>query len=324
MRAPATAGTRACLRWAPLLVALVPALVPAVAEAHAGRPPEPHDLLEMWRPPLVTIAVLAAAGLLYLRGARAAWRRAGEGRVVSRWRVHAFLGGLVALAIAVASPLDVASVALFSAHMVQHLVIVLVAAPLLAIGRAEIVLLWALPRTGRRAVGRLWRRMSWLRWLARAAALPAVAWLAHMAAIWAWHMPRLYDAAAASEPVHVLEHATFLVTAVLFARPLVAPTSRASLAPGASVLYLFAAAMAGGVLGALLTLAESPWYVAHLGSTGPWGLTPLEDQQLAGVLMWGPAGGAYFAAMLWEMRRMLVHAELATRRAPGERAVLSR
>ena len=307
--------------WAAIVLALS---LPAALHAHAGRPPEPHDLLEMWRPPAATLAVLLIVGALHRRGTRAVWRRAGEGRLVSRRRARAFAGGLVALAIAVASPLDLASAALFSAHMVQHLLIVLVAAPLLALGRAELVLIWALPGPARRAVGALWRRAIPLRAAARFASLPAVAWLAHMGAMWAWHMPRLYDAAAASESVHLLEHATFLVTAVLFARPLLGPARRRALAAGPSVAYLFAAAMSSGALGALLTLATAPWYASHLATTGPWGLTPIGDQQLAGVIMWGPAGAVYLAAMLWEARRLLHDAELATRPPAPAQAVPAR
>jgi putative membrane protein len=264
---------------------------------------------------------LVVAEVLYLRAVRVLATR---GYDVPFWQQAAWHGGILLTAIGLLSPIDHLGEELLSAHMAQHLLIVLAAGPLLALGRAELVLLLAMPRRVRRAVGRLWRRMSWLRALARVAALPTTAWLAHMAAIWAWHTPRLYDAAAASEPVHLLEHAMFLVTAVLFARPLLAPTPRAALAPGAAVLYLFAAAMASGVLGALLTLAGTPWYTAHLATTGPWGLTPLEDQQIAGGIMWGPAGAAYFAAMLLEARRMLVDAERASSRPRAQQVLTSR
>ena len=295
------------------LAAAASAAFPAPLLAHVGRPPEPHDLWTMWRLPLVTLAALALLGAAYARGLRALRRRAGAERVVSTARARCFAGGLAAIALAVASPLDPMSAALFSAHMVQHLLLVLVAGPLLALGRAELVLLWALPPRGRRMVARAWRGAPWLRAATGWLVLPAAAWLLHTIALWAWHLPRAYDAAARSEALHVLEHASFVVTAVLFARPLVVRGARAAatLAPGAALLYLFASAMQSGVLGALLALAGFPWYASHLTTTAPWGLTPIEDQQIAGVLMWGPAGGAYLAAMLWEMRRWLADAEIA-------------
>lgn len=303
------------VRVATALAAVAMLVLPVSLAAHAGRPPEPHDVWTMWRPPLGLLAALALLGAAYARGLRALRRRAGPHRVVSPFRARCFAGGLAAIALAVATPLDLVSAALFSAHMVQHLLLVLIAGPLLALGRAELVLLWALPPRGRRLLARVWRRAAWLRAAAGWMVLPAAAWLLHTFTLWAWHMPELYDAAARSDAVHALEHATFVVTAVLFARPLVVRGARAAatLAPGGALLYLFAAAMQSGVLGALLALAGAPWYASHLATTGPWGLTPIEDQQIAGTLMWGPAGGAYLAAMLWEMRRWLGDAELASR-----------
>lgn len=303
------------LRLAATLAAIAMLALPASLAAHAGRPPEPHDVWTMWRPPLVLLAAIGLLGVVYARGLRALRRRAGPDRVVSPLRARCFAGGLSAIVLAVATPLDLVSAALFSAHMVQHLLLVLVAGPLLALGRAELVLLWAIAPRARRALARGWMRATWLRAATGWLVLPAAAWLLHTIVLWAWHMPRLYDAAARSEAVHVLEHATFVVTAVLFARPLVVRGARAAatLAPGGSLLYLFAAAMQSGVLGALLALAGTPWYASHLATTGPWGLTPMEDQQIAGALMWGPAGMAYLAAMLWEMRRWIGDAERASR-----------
>ncbi len=297
------------------LAAVAMLALPASLAAHAGRPPEPHDVWTMWHPPLALLAAIVLLGGAYAHGLRALRRRAGPDRVVSPFRARCFAAGLAAIALAVATPLDLVSAALFSAHMVQHLLLALVAGPLLALGRAELVLLWALPPRGRRSVARFWRRAAWLRAATGWMVLPAAAWLLHTIVLWAWHMPGLYDAAARSEAVHLLEHATFVFTAVLFARPLVVQGARAAatLAPGGALLYLFAAAMQSGVLGALLALAGTPWYASHLATTGPWGLTPIEDQQIAGALMWGPAGAAYLAAMLWAMRRWLGDAEIASR-----------
>lgn len=296
------------MRGVPGCCALVSAIVvPGMLHAHAGRPPEPHDIWTDWRPSAGLLILLAVASVIYARGLRTVWMRAGHGVGVTRHQALAFVAAVVSLLIALASPVDLVSSALFSVHMVQHLILVLVAGPLLAYARPEIAMLWSLPATGRRRLARWWVRHRWLRTAWRGLSGAAVAWTLHAVALWAWHTPRLYDAAARVEALHVLEHATFLVTAVLFARPLVARSglARRALKPGASMLYLFAAAMQSGILGALLTLSGSVWYSAHLATTGPWGLTPLEDQHVAGVLMWGPAGGAYLLAILWAMRGWL-------------------
>jgi putative membrane protein len=310
------AGARRFVR--PGAVLLI-AVVPSTLRAHAGRPPEPHDVLQSWDPPVATLFALALCGWLYGRGVCAAWAQAGRDRGVARSQVHAFAAGLAVLAVAIASPLDAVAAALFSAHMVQHLLLVLVAGPLLAAGRAELVLLWAAPERMRRRIGRLWAGATRLRRLANAVSQPASAWVLHAVALWIWHLPRLYDAAAADEATHALEHASFVVTSILFARalPLGVRGGRSRLSHGAAILYLFAGAMQSALLGALLALAPVVWYTAHLTSTVPWGLRPLEDQHLAGTIMWGPAGVAYAAAALWMMHAWLANAAGAVSRRPG-------
>ena len=309
----AHAARRSARCGAALLVAL---LVPTRLPAHSGRPPAPHDVLEAWELPVATLLALLLCGWLYARGVRAAWARAGRDRGVSRAQVHAFAAGLAVLAIAIASPLDTVATALFSAHMVQHLLLVLVAGPLLAAGRAELVLLWAAPERLRRRAGRAWAGATRVRRLASTLSAPVSAWVLHAVTIWIWHLPRLYDAAAADGTLHALEHASFVATSILFARvlPLGTRGIRPRLSHGAAILYLFAGAMQSALLGALLALAPAVWYTAHLASTAPWGLMPLADQQLAGTLMWGPAGVAYVAAALWVMRAWLASADPPARR----------
>ena len=302
-------------------VVILTVILPAMLWAHSGRPPAPHDVLESWDPPVVALLALALCGWLYWRGVRAAWARAGRYRGVSRTQVRAFAAGLAVLAIAIASPLDTVAAALFSAHMVQHLLLVLVAGPLLAAGRAELVLLWAAPERIRRRAGRIWAGATRVRRFATTLSAPLSAWVLHAVTLWMWHLPRFYDAAAADETTHALEHASFVVTSILFARvlPLGVHGARPRLSHGAAILYLFAGAMQSALLGALLALAPAVWYTAHLASTAPWGLMPLGDQQLAGTLMWGPAGVAYVAAALWVTRAWLANADAPARR-PHARA----
>ncbi|HEX5830239.1 MAG TPA: cytochrome c oxidase assembly protein [Gemmatimonadaceae bacterium] len=289
-------------------VATLALLAPATARAHPGLPPAPHDLWTSWSfEPVVLLGLVVLAGG-YALGVRRLWRRAGRGRGIARWRVRAFAAGVLALVVALVSPLDALGLSLFSGHMVQHLALMLVAAPLLVAGLPERAFLHAIPRPMAHAFGRGWHRLG-LRRLGRAVVHPVSVGAMHAAAIWAWHVPRLYDTAIHFERWHAAEHASFLVTAALFWALLDQPGRRARLAALPAMLLVFVTAMQSTVLGALLTLSSHPWYSAHLPFTAAWGLTPLEDQQLAGVLMWVPAGTFYLPALVWVLWRALRGAE---------------
>jgi cytochrome c oxidase assembly factor CtaG len=280
-----------CLLWGAF-----PALLPHLALAHTGQPPQPHDIWRAWSfDPLVILGVTLLTWL-YARGVTRLWRRAGRGRGISGWRVAAFAGGILALLIALVSPLDALGSALFSAHMVQHLVLILIAAPLLVLGAPLVPLLWALPLRVRRGIVCAWKEASGIRVIWRALTQPVVAWLLAITVLWTWHIPALYEAALRSSLVHAVEHGCFLTTALLFWWVLLQPAAHARLDRGVGVLYLFAAGLANGVLGALLTFAASVWYPIYADRVGPWGLTPLQDQQLAGVIMWVPASVIYLIA----------------------------
>jgi len=272
-----------------------------LALAHDGLPPEPHDLWTAWsRDPLVWLALLMVTGL-YLRGTRALWSRAGTGHGLRRRQVVACAGGILTLAVALLSPLDALGSALLSAHMAQHLLLIAVAAPLLVLGQPTLALLWALPERRRRRLGRWWRQMTVLRSVWAALTLPLVAWLLHTAALWAWHAPPLYQAALDRPALHGVEHLSFLGTAVLFWWTVLAvssPNESRRTGYGLGALSIFALTLQSGLLGALMTFAPSPWYPAYTGRTVPWGLAPLEDQQLAGILMWVPGGMIYAAVAL--------------------------
>jgi putative membrane protein len=131
------------------------------------------------------------------------WARAGRGHGVGTPRVAAFAAGWIALAVALVSPLDALGTGLFSAHMVQHEVLMIVAAPLLVLGHPLAVWAWGLPFEQRRDIGRFFRSRTWkLPW--GLVTDPCVAWLLHAVALWLWHIPMLFDAALASEPLHIL------------------------------------------------------------------------------------------------------------------------
>ena len=266
-------------------------LIPVLA--HPGQPPAPHDLWSAWNLHPVLLAGLLLAGWAYRRG-----RTGGPRRPVDTWRARCFTLALVALGLALLSPLDALSNALASAHMVQHLLLLLVAAPLLALSAPSSAILRGSPLAVRRASGR-WRRRLGLTH-ANLAVLrhPAAAWLLHVGVLWFWHAAAPYDAALDNEFLHVLEHASFLVTAVLFWQVVVGVRGAARVSGGLGVLLVFAMAMQSVFLSVLLTFARTPWYSGYGETTAPWGLDPLTDQQLAGVIMWIPAGGIYLVVAL--------------------------
>jgi putative membrane protein len=280
-------------------------LVPRVAWAHPGaRVLEPHDLWRAWTLAPVVIAGLLLTAWLYARGLRVLWSRAGRGRVVTPWRAWCFAGALLALFLALVSPVDAAGKALFSAHMVQHLLLMMVAAPLMALGEPLLLTLWALPAAWRRSIGRRWRRARRLRAVWAVVSLPALAWVLHVSTLWAWHVPTFYESALRDERIHILEHTTFFATALLFWWLLTRRHGR-RMNVGTAIAYLFGAALQGTLLGAMLTFARRPWYPSHYGSTAAWGLNPLEDQQLAGLLMWIPAGVVYLITLVPLLMRAL-------------------
>jgi putative membrane protein len=223
------------------------------------------------------------------------------------------------VALALVSPIDRVAVALFSAHMVQHLLLLMVAPPLLTLGEPVLVCLWAFPVTVRRRSGRAWREARALRRLWQAITIPVVVWLLHAVAVWVWHLPGLYDRAIRDTGTHVAEHVSFLATALLFWWLLTDRRARRRLGVGSALLYLFTAALSDTLLGAALSFSRRPWYPAHWGTTTPWGLTPLEDQQLAGLLMWVPAGLIYLVALTPLVARAVTGGggRLATLRGPG-------
>jgi cytochrome c oxidase assembly factor CtaG len=200
---------------------------------------------------------------------------------------------------------------LFSAHMVQHELLMVVAAPLLLLGRPLVAMLWALPRAWRQAVGRVANRRA-ARSVLSVMNRPFDAWLIHGLAIWVWHLPLLFDAALESEAVHAAQHVSFVGSALLFWWTIISPARRS--ARGMSIVYLFTTAVHTSVLGALMTMARSPWYPRYASRSAAFGLTPLGDQALAGMIMWIPASIAYLIAALLIVRRWLGDSDLEVRR----------
>jgi cytochrome c oxidase assembly factor CtaG len=251
-------------------------------------PQTPGWTLEPW-----LVASLALSLALYAIGWRRLAARSGPGRTLLRRRALAFGAGWLALVVAAASPLHQGGQRSFTLHMIEHELLMLVAAPLLVLSRPLGAMLWAFPAAGRRALGDLARR-PWLRapWLAFSA--PVTATLVQAAVLWLWHAPGLFDLALAYEPWHIAQHLSFLVSALFFWQAMLRPRG-----VGLAALCLFATSIVAGALGALMAFSESPWYAPYaLLGMAPFGLTPAEDQQLAGLLMWIPGGLVHAGAAL--------------------------
>jgi putative membrane protein len=279
--------------------------------ALAGAPLAPGEWWRAWAPEPAVLLALAVLATAYHRGLRRLWR-AGPRAVTGR-QALAFAAGLAAVALALVSPLDTLSGALFAAHMAQHMLLIMVAAPLLVLGAPGLPLLLALPPAWRRRLARIRRHpLATAGW--RLLSRPAVAWAVHVGALWLWHLPGPYQTALASDPVHAAEHASFLGTAMLFWWVVLSADRRRRLAPGFAALYLFAAALQGSALGALLLFAPAPLYPLQALGSASFGLPPLADQQVAGLIMWIPADLVYLGSAATLFMRWLLSLEGAAPR----------
>lgn len=292
--------------------------------AHAGAPLAPHDLWQAWNWDPLLLLGLALTSYLYGRGLTALWRKVGVGRSVT-WRQVVLFGiGLLTVVIALISPLDALSEAIFSAHMVQHMLLLYVAPLLLVLGAPPMLFLWAMPHPWRRPLMRWWRLGLWSR-LWQGVLHPLSIWSIFGIILWVWHAPALYQAALRSRMLHVVEHLCFFGAALLFCWLLVSAhrhlRTRSGAGYGIVLLIVFTTAMHSGLLGALLTFAVTPLYPIYTASVAQWGLTLLADQQLAGVIMWIPVGFFYLGAMLvlvarWLQEMERVHSQAQPTLAP--------
>jgi putative membrane protein len=269
--------------------------------AHGGG--SSGDLWRQWA--WQDLPLLLLMGGVYALGLQALWKRAGTGKSIHHWHVAAFGMGWIILFIALVSPLDALSEELFSAHMVQHLLMVLVAAPLFTLGRFSLAVTWAFPA---RWTAKVWKEWKWGRvwvFLMR----PMTVFLFHNAVIWLWHMPRLYEASVRNEWIHFLEHFSFFLTAFLFWQVFVDLTESLRMGRsakfGSGIFMIFGTMLVSGFLGVLIAFSPHVWYSVYAHETAHYGLTALEDQQLAGTIMWVPSGVVYLVAVIGVMGRWL-------------------
>lgn len=292
-------------KLSPILLALLP-FVSTAAFAHAGHQDLERAELSWSFEPWVLVS-LTVCTLAYISGLRRMRARARE--QIGATEIWAFVGGIAALLIALQSPLDAVSQDLFSAHMVQHLTLMLVAAPLFVVSRPLIVFLWSMPPRTRKTFGRIWARGR----LGGAFAFltsPAFVWIAFCGLFAFWHLPGPYARALQHEGIHIFEHVCFYVSAFAFWSVVIEPSGRPRLDYGGRLLFVATAAVLSGLPGALMVLTSRPFYALHAAGAARWGLTPIEDQHLAGLIMWIPAGFAYIGAILILFVRWMQAAEL--------------
>lgn len=274
------------------LMAFVAWWTPALALAHHG---EDESALAWTWDPWILVPLALSAALYGLGDARL--EKHSTVRPLRRRHARCFWLGWLVLGAALVSPLHALGEHAFAAHMFEHELLMLAAAPLLVYGEPLGRFVWALPPPARVLVGRLTRTRgvsgAW-RYLTH----PATATALQATMLWAWHTPALFDVALDSEGWHAVQHLSFLVSALLFWTAML-DRQRMRHRPAVSILCLFFTALVSGALGALMAFSHSPWYAAYaqMGMT-PLGLTPPQDQQVAGLLMWIPGGVVHAAVAL--------------------------
>jgi putative membrane protein len=252
--------------------------------------------------PAVLIGVAIAATLYVVGGVgRSSKHRTG------RWRAAAFWLGLASILLALQSPIEMLARQLFWMHMVQHLLLTVVAAPLLALAAPWTRLWRALPLGLRRSVARpvfLHPRLAPLRWIYHQVSQPGVIWTLAAANLWLWHLPAMYDLTLRNHLVHHVEHGLFLALGLAFwAHVFDQHPFRAPLGTLARASYVFFAMVQSWGLAAVLSFATGPFYAYALLPSRPGGISALTDQQLGGGMMWVPGAITYsivFVALLFQ------------------------
>jgi putative copper resistance protein D len=270
-----------------LIAALIFVAIPAPVSAHGYAPPPDSwfAVLTAWQLEAHVLLPLLAAALIYRWAARKV-NAAHPHNPVPRFRYWSWMAGVVVLLVALASPIGTYDTTLFSVHMVQHLLLTMVAAPLLVLA-APITLLLRVstPETRRRVILPVLHS-----WPVRVISFPVVTWILFAAVMWGSHFSSLFDASLDNEAVHVFEHALYLGTALLFWWPVVgADPSPWRLPHPARIGYLFLGMPQSAFLGLAIFSAPAVLYSHYATLVRTWGPTPLEDQALAGGIMW--AGG---------------------------------
>lgn len=247
--------------------------------------PLPANWLAAWSWPLVPLVGLSVTLVLYLRGWRAAHRT--RPHQLPPWRAAAFLAGIAALWIALASPIDALDDYLLAAHMLQHFILMSIAPPLIVLGAPTVPMLRGLPRPLIRLLSRPVFRARWFHALTRLLTHPAAAWLLMNVAYLTWHIPAMFELTFQSERIHDFEHLCFFLTSLAFWWVVLQPwPSRGRWPRWTMIPYLLSADIVNTMLSATLCFAGKVLYPSYAQVERICSLTPLRDQVAAGAEMW--------------------------------------
>lgn len=277
-------------------------------------------LLTSWDWRADVILTLSLAGLLYTRG----WlemRSRGRRRLANGWRLASYWLGLLLLGLALLSAIDIFGEMLLLMHMVQHLILVMIAPPLLLLANPFPFALWGLPPVLRRGVVRLFSRRASFRRNLRAVTARGLVWFMFIAVFLGWHDPNAYNAALRNDLVHDLEHLTFFGTALLFWWHVSAagPRLHGRFAPAFRIAYLLMALPINAMLGIALTFSRQPLYTYYTTVPRLWGISVMQDQMLGGQIMWVPGSMMYVIAAAILLGRSL-HADRSESSPPRTEA----
>ncbi len=302
-------------------VAIVPLAMTVATYAHEEVTPK--NVLTAWTWELGVVIPLLLSAILYFAGSRRARKRNPANPPIRAWQIAAFWSGWCSLVVALVSPVHRMGEVLFAAHMTQHELLMVVAAPLFVLGRPLIAFLFALPLRWRVIAGQ-WSKSRQFTWTWSMITGPLFVWALHGLTIWIWHIPALYQATLDHEGIHALQHSMFLLTALLFWWTLI-HGRYGRLGYGVAFAYVFTTALHTSILGALMTFTQRIWYPLYDGRTLAWNLTPLQDQQLGGLIMWIPSGTVFivvglamFAAWIGESERRQRFSRLENLAPSGE------
>ena len=273
--------------------------------AYDGVPLAPRDMLWAWHWNPLLMAGLVTGAWLYSQGVKKIWWRSGVGQGIRPWQALAFNGGLTVLFLAFISPLYALSNDLFTAHMVQELLLLLVAAPLFVLGGAPLALAWSVPKSIQRRLGYWWRQQRDLHLLGRVFARPQMIWGGYLATLSLWQVPYIYKVALYDPVVHVVQPIVSLLAAILFWQLLLPTKGKRTLSTAATVRLVSTTPLVGVLLGLLIAFAPALWYPVYEPTATRWGLTGLVDQRLAGLTLVATMGLVYLGitAVHWRSWR---------------------
>lgn len=263
--------------------------------------------LQSWDLRLDVCIVLLTFGTMYTIG----WLRLRGSRLAARWRLVSYYAGLVLLALALMSGIDVFQTQLFFVHMIQHLFLVMLAPPLLLWANPMPFLLWALPKPERRQIGRLLTQKSPVRkWLVKMTS-PVVVWFFYTANLWLWHDPNPYNSAITDDFLHDIEHLTFFISgmALWWHYADASPKFHGRRPYTMRLMLVVMTYFQNLLLGVSLTMSPELIYTHYATVPRIWGLSPERDQMIGGLIMWIPGGMMYLIAFLVLVARLVNYTE---------------